>query len=102
MSSKEDFGCNGCLANRGHLGPDVHLPMEAVDEESVNMDTMTPMTYGVDPEHAFRSRLVSPQRMANQRRAVRIDEFCRFIFPLGFIFFNIFYWNYYKEENDLD
>ena len=34
---------------------------------------------------------------ANQRKAVKIDEFCRFIFPIGFIIFNLCYWNYYQN-----
>ena len=34
---------------------------------------------------------------ANQRKAVKIDEFCRFIFPIGFTIFNLCYWNYYQN-----
>ncbi len=37
----------------------------------------------------------------NQRRAVRIDEICRFLFPGGFAIFNALYWTYYREEEDL-
>ena len=73
--------------------------MEPVDEESVNLDMMTSSAHAEQLMHA---RMVNPARLTNQRRAVRIDEFCRFIFPLGFIFFNIFYWNYYKEVDDVD
>ena len=41
-------------------------------------------------------------RISNQRRAVRIDEFCRFGFPLGFIIFNVCYWNYYQSADDVE
>ena len=34
---------------------------------------------------------------SNQTRAVKIDEWCRFIFPIGFIIFNLCYWNYYQN-----
>lgn len=37
--------------------------------------------------------------LQNQSRAVRIDEFCRIMFPLGFIIFNVCYWNYYQETD---
>lgn len=40
-------------------------------------------------------------RFKHQRRAVRIDEVCRFVFPLGFIIFNVCYWNYYKSEDPI-
>ena len=39
----------------------------------------------------------NPQRST----AVRIDEVCRFVFPLGFIIFNVCYWNYYKSEDPI-
>ncbi len=34
----------------------------------------------------------------HRRRAIRIDEICRFLFPLLFTIFNGFYWYYYREE----
>eukprot|EP00094_Tigriopus_californicus_P013642 TCALIF_13199-PA protein Name:"Similar to Glra4 Glycine receptor subunit alpha-4 (Mus musculus)" AED:0.14 eAED:0.28 QI:0/0/0/0.75/0.33/0.5/4/0/282 len=34
----------------------------------------------------------------NRMLAVRIDEVCRFVFPLGFALFNAMYWTYYKEH----
>ena len=40
--------------------------------------------------------------LANQRKAVRIDEFCRIIFPVGFIIFNLCYWNYYQSDFEED
>ena len=38
----------------------------------------------------------------NRMRAVRIDEYCRFVFPVGFAIFNAIYWKYYKEEEYVD
>lgn len=86
---KDELGCNGCLP-RASSGQDVHVPMEHVEDESLTLDNSV---VNVTSRN---------QRLANQRRAVRIDEVCRFVFPLGFILFNIFYWNYYKEVEDLD
>ena len=90
-SAKDEFGCNGCLS-RAPSGQDVHVPIEHIDaDESLTLDMNNPVA-GVNKQRC----------LANQRRAVRIDEVCRFIFPLGFTLFNIFYWNYYKEVEVLD
>ena len=35
-------------------------------------------------------------------RAVRIDEVCRFLFPIMFAIFNGLYWTYYRDEADSD
>lgn len=40
----------------------------------------------------------APCRYPQRRRATRIDEVCRFLFPFGFFIFNLIYWNHYKEE----
>ena len=85
-SAKDEFGCNGCLS-RAVSGQDVHVPIEHIEDESLTQDLNNAVA-GVNKQRC----------LANQRRAVRIDEVCRFIFPLGFTLFNIFYWNYYKEE----
>ena len=31
------------------------------------------------------------------RRAIRIDELSRLLFPLSFLVFNVFYWSYYTQ-----
>ena len=35
--------------------------------------------------------------MQRRRRAVRVDEICRYLFPMLFILFNAWYWYYYRE-----
>jgi len=79
------IGCNGCLPPSAS-NVEVRLPMG--DQEA-----------GI-----FSSNLVVSSndiRFKHQRRAVRIDEVCRFVFPLGFIIFNVCYWNYYKSEDPI-
>ena len=40
-------------------------------------------------------------RLLRRRRAVRVDEVCRYLFPMLFILFNAWYWYYYREERAL-
>ena len=40
-------------------------------------------------------------RMQRRRRAVRVDEVCRYLFPMLFILFNAWYWYYYREVRRL-
>ena len=78
-------GCNGCLPPSAS-SIEVRLPIE---DEPVDMTMLN-------------SNLIMSSndvRFKQQRRAVRIDEICRFVFPLGFIIFNVCYWNYYKSED---
>ena len=39
-----------------------------------------------------------PPSRRHRRRAVRIDEVCRYLFPVLFTIFNGLYWYYYREE----
>ena len=67
-----------------------------------NVEVRLPM--GDQEAGIFSSNLVVSSndiRFKHQRRAVRIDEVCRFVFPLGFIIFNVCYWNYYKSEDPI-
>ena len=73
-------GCNGCL----NKGSEVRVTMEGTDPENPQA-------------HASLSSESLQIHLANQRRAVCIDEWCRFIFPIGFILFNLCYWNYYQN-----
>jgi hypothetical protein len=47
---------------------------------------------------AAKLRAKNAERHRYRRRAVRIDEVCRFLFPLLFILFNLVYWFYYRDE----
>ena len=38
-------------------------------------------------------------RLLRRRRAVRVDEVCRYLFPVLFILFNAWYWYYYRDED---
>ena len=40
-------------------------------------------------------------RMQRRRRAVRVDEVCRYLFPMLFILFNAWYWYYYRYTESL-
>ena len=76
-------GCNGCLPPSAS-NVEVRLPM---GEDEPGMTMMNSNLYMSS----------SDMRHNNQQRtAVRIDEVCRFVFPLGFIIFNVCYWNYYN------
>merc|ERR1719384_819460 len=46
-----------------------------------------------DREHDFPGSIARSKQASNQ--AVRIDEGCRFMFPLAFLSFNGVYWWYY-------
>ena len=70
-------------------------------EVRVNMDepenpAMVNLAHMGGVAHSLSSQ--SLQRgFANQRNAVKIDEWCRFIFPIGFTIFNLCYWHYYQN-----
>ncbi len=44
--------------------------------------------------------LGAAEKRLYRRRAVRVDEVCRFLFPLLFILFNAMYWYYYRDEDE--
>ena len=67
---------------------EVRLPMGGDQEAGIFSSNL------VVSSHDLR---FNPQRST----AVRIDEVCRFVFPLGFIIFNVCYWNYYKSEDPI-
>jgi len=83
-------GCNGCLTK----GSEVRVNMD--EPENPAMVNLAHMGSLQGVAHSLSSQ--SLQRVfANQRKAVKIDEFCRFIFPIGFTIFNLCYWNYYQN-----
>ena len=81
-------GCNGCLPK----GSEVRVTMDGTDPE--NPARMTALAA---QGHVSLSSESLQIHLANQRRAVCVDEWCRFIFPIGFILFNLAYWNYYQN-----
>ena len=97
-------GKNGCSVSRGCMvttsssQPDVRvrIPLELENENS-RFENHLLFDNDGRPQQVM-SKEVLQKRFTNQRKAVRIDEFCRFIFPLGFIIFNVCYWNYYQSD----
>ena len=54
------------------------------------------MSLSSDPSGTLNTRRNAKARMQRRRRAVRVDEICRYLFPMLFILFNAWYWYYYR------
>jgi len=85
-------GCNGCLNKKS--GSEVRVNMD--EPENPAMVNLAHMGSLQGVAHSLSSQSLQ-KVFANQRKAVKIDEWCRFIFPIGFIIFNLCYWNYYQN-----
>jgi len=89
-----DTGCNGCLPK----GSEVRVNMG--DPENPGM-VLAATTSNQGITHSLSSESLQVH-LANQRKAVCVDEYCRFIFPIGFIIFNLCYWNYYQNTDPIE
>ena len=70
-----DTGCNGCLPK----GSEVRVNMG--DPENPGM-VLAATTSNQGITHSLSSESLQVH-LANQRKAVCVDEYCRFIFPIG-------------------
>ena len=85
-SPRDSFGCRSCFSPN----PSGEIRL-SIPQDELQLDNGRVMS-----AESLKSSL------ARQRKAVRIDEFCRVIFPLGFIIFNVCYWNYYQSDFEDD